>query len=154
MRRDVVRASFWGATFTIILGALIVFGSRNLTHFDAALVGYTFATLFATESAPATAWKVLPHLPATGPARRRLLQDEGERGEQARCKRCERPFASAQLIRDLITVERELGFRYEMNAKGATHYQEICPACQARAVRPRAGRPDGDHISMAKLRRT
>ena len=26
---------------------LIVVGSRNLTHFDAALVGYTFATLFA-----------------------------------------------------------------------------------------------------------
>jgi hypothetical protein len=48
MRRDVVRASFWGATFTIILGTLIVLGSRNLTHFDAALVGYTFATLFAS----------------------------------------------------------------------------------------------------------
>lgn len=31
-----------------LLGALIVIGSRNLNHFDAALVGYTFATLFAT----------------------------------------------------------------------------------------------------------
>jgi hypothetical protein len=29
------------------LGILIVVGSRNLAHFDAALVGYTFATLFA-----------------------------------------------------------------------------------------------------------
>ena len=29
------------------VAALIVLGSRNLAHFDAALVGYTFATLFA-----------------------------------------------------------------------------------------------------------
>jgi len=29
------------------LAALIVLGSRNLSHFDAALVGYTFAVLFA-----------------------------------------------------------------------------------------------------------
>jgi len=38
----------WGLLFTAVLGALIIFGSRNLQHFDAALVGYTFATLFAT----------------------------------------------------------------------------------------------------------
>ena len=31
-----------------MLGVTIVAGSRNLDHFDAALVGYTFATLFAT----------------------------------------------------------------------------------------------------------
>ena len=30
------------------LGVLIVVGSRNLAHFDAALVAYTFAVLFAT----------------------------------------------------------------------------------------------------------
>jgi hypothetical protein len=58
-----------------------------------------------------------------------FYKDEGARTEQARCKRCDRPFASAQLISDLITVERELGFRYEMTA-GATHYQQICPACR------------------------
>ena len=38
----------WGTLFTAILAILIVFGSRNLQHFDAALVGYTFAVLFAT----------------------------------------------------------------------------------------------------------
>ena len=38
----------WGALFTAVLAALIVVGSRNLQHFDAALVGYTFAVLFAT----------------------------------------------------------------------------------------------------------
>jgi hypothetical protein len=37
----------WAVLFTAILASLIIFGSRNLAHFDAALVGYTFATLFA-----------------------------------------------------------------------------------------------------------
>ncbi len=43
-----VRALLSGALATCLLAALIVAGSRNLRHFDAALVGYTFATLFAT----------------------------------------------------------------------------------------------------------
>ncbi len=29
-----------------------------------------------------------------------LYKDEGRRGEQARCKRCERPFASLAMVRD------------------------------------------------------
>jgi hypothetical protein len=41
------RAALWGIAATIILGAMIMAGSRNLAHFDAALVGYTVATLFA-----------------------------------------------------------------------------------------------------------
>src|SRR5947208_10815655 len=40
-------AAAWGLLAASILGGLIVVGSRNLNHFDAALVGYTFATLFA-----------------------------------------------------------------------------------------------------------
>jgi hypothetical protein len=43
-----VTAGIAGFIATAILAALIVIGSRNLNHFDAALVGYTFATLFAT----------------------------------------------------------------------------------------------------------
>jgi hypothetical protein len=46
--RDKVRAAAWALLFTAVLAALIVYGSRRLDHFDAALVGYTFATLFAT----------------------------------------------------------------------------------------------------------
>jgi nitrate/nitrite transporter NarK len=42
-----IRAGAWAALVTAGLAALIVIGSRNLQHFDAALVGYTFATLFA-----------------------------------------------------------------------------------------------------------
>jgi hypothetical protein len=33
---------------TLILGLLFVIGSRNKSHFDAALVGYTFATFGIT----------------------------------------------------------------------------------------------------------
>jgi hypothetical protein len=38
----------WSVLATATLAGLIVLGSRNLNHFDAALVAYTFATLFAT----------------------------------------------------------------------------------------------------------
>ena len=47
-RREHVQATASGLIAAALLAALIVFGSRNLDHFDAALVGYTFATLFAT----------------------------------------------------------------------------------------------------------
>jgi hypothetical protein len=40
-------AALSGAVAMAVLAALIVAGSRTLAHFDAALVGYTFATLFA-----------------------------------------------------------------------------------------------------------
>ena len=42
-----VRAGAWATLVAVSLAAAIVVGSRNLQHFDAALVGYTFATLFA-----------------------------------------------------------------------------------------------------------
>src|SRR5262245_21650107 len=45
---DKAIAIVWGLAATASLAILIVLGSRNLNHFDAALVGYTFATLFAT----------------------------------------------------------------------------------------------------------
>src|SRR6476646_5920131 len=46
--RERIVSAGWAALFTAGLGVLIVVGSRRLAHFDAALVGYTFATLFAT----------------------------------------------------------------------------------------------------------
>ena len=45
--KEVVVAGAWGCGFAFLTAILIVLGSRNLSHFDAALVGYTFATLFA-----------------------------------------------------------------------------------------------------------
>ena len=46
--REAVTAAAWGTGATLLLAVLIVAGSRNLSHFDAALVAYTFAVLFAT----------------------------------------------------------------------------------------------------------
>jgi hypothetical protein len=37
----------WGTATSVALAVLIVIGSRNLAHFDAALVAYTFSILFA-----------------------------------------------------------------------------------------------------------
>jgi hypothetical protein len=61
-----------------------------------------------------------------------FYKDVGAGGEQARCVRCGGAFASAMMVRDLATVERQLGFSYEMDGKhnGATHYQQVCPKCR------------------------
>jgi hypothetical protein len=48
MSREVIKSTSWGLGITLLLGALILIGSRNLAHFDAALVAYTAAVLFAT----------------------------------------------------------------------------------------------------------
>lgn len=48
MQPEVLRSAAWGAGVTVVLAGLIVLGSRNLDHFDAALVAYTFSILFAT----------------------------------------------------------------------------------------------------------
>lgn len=45
--REKTIAAGWGLVVTAALAVTIVAGSRNLSHFDAALVGYTFATIFA-----------------------------------------------------------------------------------------------------------
>ena len=57
-----------------------------------------------------------------------FYKDAGRRDEQATCRRCHQPFASALMVRDLTVVERELGFRYELPDGG--HYQEVCPRCR------------------------
>ena len=51
---DKVRAGAWATLWTSVLVAAIVLGSRNLQNFDAALVIYTFAIIFAT-------WGVVYH---------------------------------------------------------------------------------------------
>ena len=58
-----------------------------------------------------------------------FYKDAAERGEQARCRRCDQAYAGAAMVRDLITVERDLGFAYELKG-GAEHYQQICPRCR------------------------
>ena len=57
-----------------------------------------------------------------------FYKDAGARGEQASCRRCGTPFLSQAMVRDLEDVERDLGFRYELDGGG--HYQEVCPKCR------------------------
>lgn len=59
-----------------------------------------------------------------------FYKDAAQRGEQTKCRRCSRPYAGVAMVRDLTTVERELGFRYELGAGRTEHYQEICPPCR------------------------
>lgn len=47
MNKEIKKSLCWGFFNTFIAAVAIVIGSRNLSHFDAALVGYTFATLFS-----------------------------------------------------------------------------------------------------------
>src|SRR5215467_7559343 len=47
MTKETIKAGAWGVGVALVMAILIVIGSRNLAHFDAALVAYTFATLFA-----------------------------------------------------------------------------------------------------------
>ena len=66
-----------------------------------------------------------------------FYKDVGRVSEQAKCARCGQPFAALMMVRDLIAVERQLGFSYEMNRKSGNgeagrpeHYQHICPKCR------------------------
>jgi len=57
-----------------------------------------------------------------------FYKDAGARGEQAACRRCGQSYAPAIMVRDLMLVERQLGFSYQMDRRDE-HYQQICPRC-------------------------
>jgi nitrate/nitrite transporter NarK len=57
-----------------------------------------------------------------------FYKDAGARDEHALCRRCRQPYAPVHMVRDLTTVEQELGFRYELPQGG--HYQDVCPRCR------------------------
>ena len=59
-----------------------------------------------------------------------FYKDAGARGEQAQCARCDQPFASQMHVDDLIEVERQLGYHFEMTDGPIDHYQRICPRCR------------------------
>ena len=59
-----------------------------------------------------------------------FYKDAGQRQEPASCRRCGQSFSSRLHVDDLIQVERELGYRYEMPVGTAGHYQWICPPCR------------------------
>jgi hypothetical protein len=62
-----------------------------------------------------------------------FYKEVGARSDRHPCGRCGTPFASAMMVRDLATVEKQLGFNYEMDgaaAAGIPHYQHVCPRCR------------------------
>lgn len=62
-----------------------------------------------------------------------LYKDIGRKGEQAHCRRCGTEFASRMHVEDLIGVQRQLGYRYEVSGP-TEHYQWICPKCRRSLV--------------------
>lgn len=59
----------------------------------------------------------------------KFYRDASAAGGESQCARCGEPFAAKLHIADLIQVERELGYNYQMR-DGGGHYQNICPACR------------------------
>jgi hypothetical protein len=59
-----------------------------------------------------------------------LYKDVGRNSEQQHCARCGEPFASKMHVEDLIEVERQLGYHYELPDQAAGHYQRVCPRCR------------------------
>jgi hypothetical protein len=64
----------------------------------------------------------------------KFYTDVGKEGEQADCARCRKPFATKIHVDDLIVVERELGYRYDLTEDSAGHYQQVCPACRRKLL--------------------
>jgi hypothetical protein len=59
-----------------------------------------------------------------------FYKDIASRSEQAACRRCGENFASLMQVEDLIAVEQELGYCYELEDANVGHYQRICPRCR------------------------
>jgi hypothetical protein len=59
-----------------------------------------------------------------------FYKDVGSNAEQAACRRCGELFASRMHVEDLIVVEQQLGYSYEMDHIETEHYQWICPRCR------------------------
>ena len=61
---------------------------------------------------------------------RKQISEARLSGELAHCRRCGHAFSSRMHIEDLIEVERQLGFAYEIPGGEDGHYQWICPRCR------------------------
>jgi hypothetical protein len=59
-----------------------------------------------------------------------FYKDVGRAEERAHCRRCGHAFTSRMHVIDLIEVQRELGYRYEIEGSESEHYQWICPPCR------------------------
>lgn len=70
----------------------------------------------------------------------KFYRDVGGEEEPAHCVRCKQPFATRMHVEDLIVVEGEMDYRYDMPGQEADHYQRICPACRRKMLALAHGR--------------
>jgi hypothetical protein len=59
-----------------------------------------------------------------------FYKEVGAQGEQAHCRRCGTAFASRMHVEDLIAVEAQLGYKYDLPDSAVEHYQWVCPKCR------------------------
>ena len=60
-----------------------------------------------------------------------IYQHESPAAGRQICDDCGETFADVQQIQDLMSVQQQLGYQYEM---GESHYQAICPRCRRAAL--------------------
>jgi hypothetical protein len=61
----------------------------------------------------------------------KFYRDIGQEEPPATCVRCDQPFATQTHVHDLIQIEAELGYQYEMPGG---HYQHVCPGCRRKML--------------------
>ncbi|HLX61146.1 MAG TPA: MFS transporter [Planctomycetota bacterium] len=84
-----------------------------------------------------------------------FYKDVAAREDAEKCRRCGHAFASKMHVKDLIQVEKELGYNYEISGQaGVQHYQQICPRCRRAMLALAQGRVKvgGDKIPLAMPR--
>lgn len=81
-----------------------------------------------------------------------FYKDAGSRGEPACCRSCGEPFASRMHVEDLIAVERQLGYRYELDGPSEGHYQWVCPRCRRSLLALAQGRLWGNEPGITSPR--
>ena len=59
-----------------------------------------------------------------------FYKDAGARDQQAACRRCGQPYASQPMVRDLTTVEQELGFQASCPAAATTRTSALGAAAR------------------------
>jgi len=79
-----------------------------------------------------------------------FYKDVGASTAQASCARCGDTFASQMHVDDLIEVERQLGYSYEMpeQGNGTDHYQRVCPRCRRAMFGLSQGRLWASHLTQ------
>lgn len=61
-----------------------------------------------------------------------FYKDAGRVTERAHCVRCGEDYASKMHVDDLIAVEKQLGYQYDVQTDDgkSVHYQQVCPKCR------------------------